>query len=615
MERLKLDWTIAVDVKVTHGCNFSCTQCAHCNQLFRGIVPYESIVETLEKTAKYLDVPALALLGGETTLHPECDKIIETTRRLFPDKPILFITNGSIPKRLKDLTEVFQKTETQVIVSSYDKLDLTEQKTWARENNIHFQIRPYVGFRLSYELDYPSKTINLPLSDNREECFRTCFQKGCPGVLDGYLFKCPLAMMEYVARGQKWSVNCEFIEGDDYCKIEDAHKIDWHKSSQGCNHCGSNIKHDLYRTPIIANKTGATKNNTVFVTVGAYPNRDLMLGFLLSARKHDITVHIQDYQEKWEGFVEHKIIRMRKTLKEYQKQGKEYAFVLDSRDVLFCGTLAQILKRFNDAYNPETVLFTGEYWHSLWPHNPGWLLDALVELTEKQQNQKLGILNAGCYAGYIPNILRMFVIFEEIRNDYLTGKPKRIVSQKLWKEVRDKFKNDDQFFYNIVQFYHPRFIQVDQKNLFANVITSQAWGRHKLRMSFDLSEARSTNDKTNLTAGDHTGGAYILHTTGARLGYGFAYSHGLLEPFETQAEEKNPPQAVQRPCLYGHRGKTMKSGSRTCAGKIVKCYHPEFFDLNGMTEHRRKDETGEYYEMWDKYCGSCARCNPFIFVE
>ena len=213
----------------------------------------------------------------------------------------------------------------------------------------------------------------------------------------------------------------------------------------------------------------ATHENTVFVTVAAYPDwKEKTAVFRISAASFGIPVMINDTNEQWQGFYHHKIGAMRVCLNLLKSQGKEFAFILDSRDVVFIDPLDTILDKFNNLHSGR-VIFNQDIWH-LWPRSVNDL-DGYVAELKRVTGDPNPWLNAGCLAGDIDRILVLMECAADIRQGWTSGKPRDGMATRVYRHFPcGQYTNNDQVLYQLCQMYYPELIQLDRnKDLFAIV--------------------------------------------------------------------------------------------------------------------------------------------------
>ena len=208
----------------------------------------------------------------------------------------------------------------------------------------------------------------------------------------------------------------------------------------------------------------ATSENTVFLTVAAYKGYELITAALRkSANDYGVLLDIYDTREPWQSFYHNKIERVHDHLAGLREAGKQFAFFLDSRDVVFIEPLDLILAKFN-AINDGRVIFNKDVPGKIWPSHH----DRLCQTIEEAMNSRYARLNSGMYAGSIDNILQMQHLAIELRHELKKGCPRSGMLQMTYQDMGAKCSDDDQHLYQLCLTYLPELFMVDNnKELFA----------------------------------------------------------------------------------------------------------------------------------------------------
>jgi len=208
----------------------------------------------------------------------------------------------------------------------------------------------------------------------------------------------------------------------------------------------------------------ATSENTAFVTVAAYQDYEPVTAALRqSAEDYGVPIIFYDTDAAWQSFYVNKIERLYGHLTQLRNAGKEFAFFLDCRDVVFIEPLDVILTKFN-ALNDGRVIFNQDVLGKIWPsHN-----DSLAHAIEEAVGSKDIRLNSGMYAGEIDNILKIQHLAIEVRHELKAGCPRPGILKKLYQEIGTDHCDDDQHLYQICLSYCPELFRIDsEKELFA----------------------------------------------------------------------------------------------------------------------------------------------------
>jgi len=208
----------------------------------------------------------------------------------------------------------------------------------------------------------------------------------------------------------------------------------------------------------------ATQENAVFLAVAAYSNfHEKTMTFRKSAEDHGVSIIFCDKGESWHGFYHHKIERMSEHLRQQQEEGKQFAFVLDSRDVVFIESLDSILAKFN-IVNDGRVIFNNDTAGKVWPSHRDYLTLAV----EEAMGSEYARLNAGAFAGDIETILKILEHSIALRHELKEGCPRPGLLERLYQDIGTRHLDDDQHLHQICLTYYPEWFRMDcNRELFA----------------------------------------------------------------------------------------------------------------------------------------------------
>ena len=208
----------------------------------------------------------------------------------------------------------------------------------------------------------------------------------------------------------------------------------------------------------------ATLDNTAFITIAAFDRSDeKTTAIRMTAEKNDIPLTYYDEGETWRGFYFHKIQNMRERLRQLGEQGKEYVFLLDSRDVVFIDHVDVILQKFN-AINQGKAIFNLDMPGGVWPS----LNDDLHIKMKEAMGSEHAQLNAGMIASEIETLLKIQSYVVELREELIAQNPRDGILSQLFHEYDTNFTEDDQYLYQVCLTYYPELFHIDsQKKLFA----------------------------------------------------------------------------------------------------------------------------------------------------
>ncbi|MDR1963556.1 MAG: hypothetical protein LBQ50_07235, partial [Planctomycetaceae bacterium] len=214
---------------------------------------------------------------------------------------------------------------------------------------------------------------------------------------------------------------------------------------------------------VTKNQLLADETNTLFVAAAAWDDPfSATEVFRRSAERFNINVTFIDYGEKWVNFYINKIIHLRNVLENAGRAGKQFAFVLDCRDLVFTAPQWIIQAKFNGLYDGR-VLFGSDLAGCVWPCQSERLLAAI-----QTTHHLYSILNAGSFAGEIKQILELYRKAMELYDELEHGFFRPGIVREIAGNIVPEYYTNDQFLFQILSVYFPQLIKVDtMKTLFA----------------------------------------------------------------------------------------------------------------------------------------------------
>jgi len=202
-------------------------------------------------------------------------------------------------------------------------------------------------------------------------------------------------------------------------------------------------------------ETIPTLANTVFTSVGAYPNPEIRCrNFIKSAEKFGVPIHWISWGEQWQGFYHHKLVLFREQCKQWRENGIKYVFVLDSKDVVFADPVDIILRKAAEIYEPGTLLFNAEFALHIHPYK-----DEHFKAMVKKEGCDL---NSGMIFGEVNAFIKVIDLTLEIFDGIRNGTPKDGIAKLVHDDpATQRMREDDQLAYQIASIYYPQFFRVD----------------------------------------------------------------------------------------------------------------------------------------------------------
>jgi radical SAM protein with 4Fe4S-binding SPASM domain len=147
-----------MNVLLTTLCNRKCKYCFANGKIDyndKGKTSYYISLENINKVINYFkhsDERNISLLGGEPTIHPDFDKIIDIVKAL--DIHINIFTNGLIPEKALKAIEKIDPHQLRLTVNINEPRDNTKTE-WRRVTELFERIPEYIGLGFNlYQNDF-----------------------------------------------------------------------------------------------------------------------------------------------------------------------------------------------------------------------------------------------------------------------------------------------------------------------------------------------------------------------------------------------------------------------------------------------------------------------------
>lgn len=147
-----------------------------------------------------------------------------------------------------------------------------------------------------------------------------------------------------------------------------------------------------------------TKNNTLFVSVAAWPDWEEKTQVIrASAEKRGVRLEMIDKGAAWIDYYHNKIVRLRSWLTAYRAASSsvEYMVFVDARDVVFVKDVSEIIRLLN-SLDPDKVTYNCDEPMTTWPVIAKWFASRIA-----LKYGKGGMANSGVYFGRIDNVLKL----------------------------------------------------------------------------------------------------------------------------------------------------------------------------------------------------------------
>jgi MoaA/NifB/PqqE/SkfB family radical SAM enzyme len=255
------------EVNVADHCNLDCTMCDHYSQLseekFLDAGAYERDISRMAALFGGR-IACVTLLGGEPTLHPQLIRLMEITRRHFPEGQVILLTNGLLLPRLEkspagNLWRACREHRVDITVTVYPinvNYDALERK--AAEYDVRMGLSSNIhADKLTRIVKSSDKHVFDLSGEKKPVYFPTCLYFNKFNVLkDGRLYMCPvsahidifnkyfkqnLRLQEAdsldIHKADRWERFAEFTANPvpfcRYCDLKNWHTVgEWKRSSR-----------------------------------------------------------------------------------------------------------------------------------------------------------------------------------------------------------------------------------------------------------------------------------------------------------------------------------------------------------------------------------------------
>lgn len=233
-----------IEIPITDRCNLNCKGCLFaCNMVGMNTdVPSTDIINDIKRMKElFEDIPWIRILGGEPLMHPDIIKILEETRKIFPDSEIDLCTNGLLLPKMKD--EFFNtliKNKVSIHVSgykpTYSLLDQINQ--CLKLHSLNYTILKREVF-VKYYTTEPNNKMT--------QSYENCFASGCRELYRGKLSRCSAAIA-FEKFNNQFGTDYKVLKGIDWFDIHDENinawklKDDLDCPSHMCRYCSDSKK-------------------------------------------------------------------------------------------------------------------------------------------------------------------------------------------------------------------------------------------------------------------------------------------------------------------------------------------------------------------------------------
>ncbi len=178
------------ETHLTDHCNLNCKGCGHycpiAPPMYADIDEYRYDLRGLK--LHFSHISRIRLMGGEPLLHPHPATFIISTREIFPQSDIRFVTNGILLDRARpDFWEACRETATVIDLTLYPLFRdrAPEWRSLCRSQEVQLN--------MSREIQTFFAHMNLEGSSDGPAAFRVCKSHFvCPFLRNGRIYTCAI---------------------------------------------------------------------------------------------------------------------------------------------------------------------------------------------------------------------------------------------------------------------------------------------------------------------------------------------------------------------------------------------------------------------------------------
>jgi organic radical activating enzyme len=197
-----------VEIMITQVCNLSCEGCTNYSDIkHTGYLTWDQGEKWFSSWKNVINIEEIGIMGGEPLINPQWLSWLFGIRKMFPNSPIRFTTNGLLLDRHPDILDLLDEIGNVVFKITVhvenEKLEntissLLSQRNWKPikefginrfigNNKVRFQINRPTTFLRLFKNNYNNMA---PWNSNPKEAFSTCIQQTCPLMYKGKIYKC-----------------------------------------------------------------------------------------------------------------------------------------------------------------------------------------------------------------------------------------------------------------------------------------------------------------------------------------------------------------------------------------------------------------------------------------
>lgn len=208
---------------IVRGCNLRCEYCTTFSPSRKGVFPADDLIASYREWRKKLKPQFFFLSGGEPFLHPELERLVRESAKIWNESKLRLITNGLLLDRAKpELLRALRETAFELLVTEHTfepkhrkKLDAGYARL--KQEGIPFVVVPSrLTWAARYQYDNEKKGMEgqdenpVPYNSDPRMAWNHCKVCDCTAINGDQLYKCVpllsanLAVQEGILNADLW---------------------------------------------------------------------------------------------------------------------------------------------------------------------------------------------------------------------------------------------------------------------------------------------------------------------------------------------------------------------------------------------------------------------------
>lgn len=217
-----------LEINAAMHCNLNCKGCNHASAILpEENVDLDTVRRDLARVGRVVFADVVRVLGGEPTLHPRIDDLLQVVARARVGRKVCVVTNGT---RLHLMTDRFWSLADRVDISRYPGVRIRTPERWAHKT----RTVTVTSFAESFS------TVENTDPDLLARVWDTCTIKNfCFALSDGHLFNC--ARAAFIPRVLGWPKHTDGLPLSTLSRRAMRRALSRPAFMKSCAHCTGSI--------------------------------------------------------------------------------------------------------------------------------------------------------------------------------------------------------------------------------------------------------------------------------------------------------------------------------------------------------------------------------------